>query len=109
VLSDSDGFGIQALAARIAALETAVAAFTDGARVHLADLRLALDPASVTAAVASRSGLRDRLAPSVQAWAEYTTRYAGSRPGEGSVLSDKALARAIGARLGRQDPEESSL
>lgn len=108
ILSDTDGFGIRALAARIAALEAAQLAFTEGARAHLAEVRLTLDPASITTAVASRRGLRDRLTPAARAWAEYSARFGSDDAGGASALSDKALARAINARLGGQNPEEST-
>ncbi|MGL4237608.1 hypothetical protein [Tabrizicola sp.] len=108
LLSDPDGLRIQALAARITALEAAQSAFVEGARDHLAAVRQSLDPTSITAAVASRGGLADRLTPATRAWAEYRARFAGEAHNGASALSDKALARAIGERLDRQYPEESS-
>jgi hypothetical protein len=107
ILSDVDGLAVQALTARIAALEAAQSAFVEGARDHLSALRQSLDPTSIKAAVASRGGLGDRLAPAARAWAEYRARFGDEARDGASALSDKALARAIGARLDRPFPEES--
>jgi hypothetical protein len=108
ILSDPDGLGVQALAGRIAALETAQSAIIEGARDHLSALRQSLDPTSIEAAVASRGGLANRLAPAARAWAEYRARFAGEARNGATALSDKALARAISARLDRPFPEEES-
>ena len=93
ILGDRSGQTAIALSARLDAIGAMQGAVAGALGDHAGEARLALDPASVEAEVASAGGLSARLAPGRARWALYRRRYAPE--GRPAPLSREALRAAV--------------